>query len=115
VVLAISSGVTLPLAFVVLAGAVLVLALFHSCTFGGLIALPSTSGTSVGVTKAVLWVVPALAIFVGGALTISDKGVAVDYTLSKIADTACISDILAARNLLTIRCEAALVTTLSLD
>merc|ERR1719447_1403762 len=117
VVLAISSGVTLPLAFVVLARAVLVFALFHSCTFGGLIALPSTGGTGIGVTKAVLWVVPALAIFVGGALTISDKGFqsAVDYTLSKIADTACISDILAARNLLTIRCKTALVITLSLD
>jgi len=61
------------------------------------------------VAEAILWVRLAVAIFVGRALAVAHKGVSVDYTLSQIANTACVSNVLAELNVLAVSSKAAFV------
>jgi len=70
-------------------------------------ALPGTCDASVVVAETILWVVLAVTILIGGALAVSDKGVAVDDTLSEIANTACVSDQLALLDVLAVSSKAA--------
>ena len=71
-------------------------------------ALPGTCfavgiGVAGHVAKAILWIGLAVAIFVGFAFAVLEKGTpAADYALSKVANTACVSDILTALDFLTV-------------
>jgi len=70
-------------------------------------ALPGTCNAGIVVAEAILWVILAGTILIGCALAVSHKGVAVDDTLSKIADTACVSDQLALLDVLAVSSKAA--------
>jgi len=72
-------------------------------------ALPGTCDACIGVAEAILWIGLAVAIFVGRAFAVSYKGVPVDYALSKVANTACVSDILASLDFLTVCSKATFV------
>jgi len=73
------------------------------------VTLPGTCDTGIGVAETILWVPLAAAIFIRRAFAVPDKRVAVDYALSKIANTACISDVLALLDFLTVSSKAAFV------
>jgi len=71
--------------------------------------LPGTCDTGVRVAEAILWVRLAVAILIRRAFAVPDKGVPVDYALSKIANTACVGDVLTMLDFLTVSGKTAFV------